>query len=175
MKPSSCLILLILLLTNCRNEEKEVTPVFSVKPETPSVILKEHQYFLKKLKEVISFEDSTGLAAKKLYEVMEYHFRVEEDYVLPPLGILPALAKSQIPEESEKIILLTVKFKNNEAVMLAEHQVITHYAGILVRAAEKEDHRKLMGFDVELEKHAALEEEILFPMVLVIGEYLRKQ
>lgn len=175
MKPSFYLILLILLLTNCRNEENEVTPVFSVKPETPSVILKEHHYFLKKLKEVTSFEDSTGLAAKKLYEVMEYHFREEEDYVLPPLGILPALAKDQIPEESEKIILLTEKFRNNEAVMLAEHQMISHYLKEMMRAAKKEDHRELLGFDAHLEKHAALEEEILFPMVLVIGEYLRKQ
>ena len=52
---------------------------------------------------------------------------------------------------------------------------LSHYADILMRAAKKENHPELHGFDLKLEKHAALEEEILFPMVLVIGEYLRKQ
>lgn len=175
MRPFSYLILIVLFLTNCTDKKDPVTPTFSVKPETPSVILEDHKYFLKKLEQVTSFEDSTGIVAKKLYEVMEYHFKEEKDNVLPPLGILPGLAKGHTPEEAEKIILLTEKFRKNETVMLAEHQMISHYADILMRAAEKEDHKELMGFDVELEKHAALEEEILFPMVLVIGEYLRKQ
>lgn len=175
MRPFSYLILIVLFLTNCTDKKDPVTPIFSVKPETPSVILADHKYFLNKLEQVTSFTDSTGMAAKKLYEVMEYHFKAEEEYVLPPLGILPGLAKGQFPKDAEKIILLTDKFRKNENIMLAEHQMISHYAKILMRAAKKEGHQELLGFDVELEKHAALEEEILFPMVLVMGEYLRKQ
>lgn len=175
MKPFSFLILILLFLTNCGKKEDAVPPSFSVKPEVPSVVLKDHQYLLKKLEQAMVYDDSTGLAAKELYKVMEYHFKEEEDYVLPPLGILPGLAKGQIPEEAGKIILLTEKFRKNETVMLAEHQMITHYADLMMRAAKKEDHPELEGFDVEIHKHAALEEEILFPAVLVIGDYLKQR
>lgn len=176
MKTFLTFFLIILLFTGCRDKEMEaIVPAYPEKPETPSVILEDHKYFLKRLEQVRFYEDSTGIAARKLYEVMEYHFKEEEDYVLPPLGILPGLAKGQTPEETENIILLTEKFRKYESVMLAEHQMISHYTKEMMHAAKKEGHPELLGFDAELEKHAALEEEILFPAVLLIGDYLKQR
>ena len=169
------LTLMALFLTGCRNKEDAVVLPVAIKPEVPSIILEDHHYFLDKLEQVTAYQDSTGYAARKLFEVMEYHFREEEEYVFPPLGILPLLAKGNFPEDSKEIILLTEKFRENSAVMLAEHQMITHLLGEMMLAAEKENHQELIGFDEELQKHAALEEELLFPMVLVIGEYLKQK
>ena len=164
-----------LFLTGCRNEEDVVVLPVAIKPEVPLVILEDHHYFLDKLEQVTSYQDSTGYTARELYEVMEYHFKEEEDYVLPPLGILPLLAKGELPENSKEIITLTEKFRENSDVMLAEHQMITHFLGEMMRAAERENHQELVGFDGELQKHAVLEEEILFPAVLLIGDYLKQK
>lgn len=175
MKSLLYIILMVLFLTGCRNKEDAVVLPVAIKPEVPLVILNDHYYFLDKLEQVTSYQDSTGYAARKLYEVMEYHFKEEEDYVLPPLGILPLLARGNFPEERKEIILLTEKFRKNSTIMLAEHQMITHFLGEMMRAAERENHQELIGFDEALKKHAALEEELLFPMVLVIGDYLKQK
>ncbi|MDR9457324.1 MAG: hemerythrin domain-containing protein [Salegentibacter sp.] len=173
MKSYLYIILSLLFLSSCRNEEETAIPRFSVKPEVPAQILKDHNYFLDRLKPITSYEDSTGIVAKELYEVMEFHFKEEEDYVLPPLGILPLLAKGELPEESAKIIQLTEKFRENRDAMLAEHQMIGHFLSEIMDAARRENHPELSGYDKALEKHAELEEEILFPAVLLIGDYLK--
>lgn len=132
-----------------------VLPV-AIKPEVPLVILKDHHYYLDKLEQVASYQDSTGYAAGELFEVMEYHFKEEKDYGLPPLGILPLLAKGELSENSKEIISLTEKFRENSDVMLAEHQMITHLLGQMMLAAERENHQELMGFDEELHQIAVL-------------------
>lgn len=175
MKPYFFTLLLVLIMTNCRNKENTTTPFFVATPDVPSVILQDHRSFLKKLEKATVYQDSTGVAARKLYEVMEYHFREEEEYVFPPLGILPGISRGQMPDNSEEIFRLTEKFRKNEAVMLAEHQVISHYLQKMIRAAEIEGHQEFADFHTELEKHAALEEQILFPTVLMIGDYLKQR
>ncbi|MFN4763196.1 hypothetical protein ACKGJN_08755 [Gillisia sp. Q332] len=53
--------------------------------------------------------------------------------------------------------------------------MITHFLDEMIRVAERENHQELLGFDKELQKHAVLEEEILFPAVLLIGDYLKQK
>jgi len=168
------IILLFIVLTGC-NKKEDPTVGFPVsgKIEIPLVILKDHQYFLEKLELATFYGDSTGFYARGLYEVMEFHFKEEEDYVLPLLGILPILAGGEFPENAGEIILLSEKSRKNSAVMLAEHQMITHFLGQMMLAAAREGHEELSGFDEALHKHSALEEEVLFPMVVVIGDYLK--
>jgi len=173
LRPYLYIILSLLFLSSCGNKEETKIPRFKVKPEVPAQILKDHNRFLERLKPITSYEDSTGIVARELYEVMEFHFKEEEDYVLPPLGILPSLAKGELPEESKKVIQLTEKFRKNRDVMLAEHQMIKHFLEEMMAVAAKENHPELSGYDEELEKHSELEEEILFPAVLVIGDYLK--
>ena len=173
LKPFLYAFLIALILTGCRNKEDAVVLTVTGKNETPSVILKDHHYFLNKLEPVTRYKDSTGYFAGELYKVMEYHFKEEEEYVLPPLGILPLMARGEFPVNANEIFLLTEKFRENSAVMLAEHQMITHFLAKMMRTAAMEDHKDLMGFEEEVQKHSALEEEVLFPMVFVIGDYLK--
>ena len=168
------ILFLSIVLSGCSKKKEQAAGLqVSGKIETPEVILKDHHYFLEKLEQATFYQDSTGYYARELYEVMEFHFKEEEDYVLPPLGVLPVLAGGGFPENAEEIIGLTERYRKNPAVMLAEHQMITHFLGQMMLAAAREGHEELFGFDEALHKHAALEEEVLFPMVLVIGDYLK--
>lgn len=173
MKLFFCMLLLILFFSQCRNKAKYTSLPFPGKPAVPLVLKEEHDQFLERIRKIASFQDSTGRVAKKLLELMDYHFKEEEDYILPPLGLLPALAKGQIPEQSEKVIQLTERFKSNSAKMIAEHQMIKAYLDEMMIAGAKEDHVETAGFDQALQKHAALEEEVFFPAAILIGEYLK--
>lgn len=61
----------------------------------------------------------------------------------------------------------------NREAMLAEHQMIGHFLSEMMAAVAREKHQELSGYLEELEKHAEMEEEILFPAVLLIGDYFK--
>lgn len=173
MKLFFYMLLFILVFSQCRDKAEYTSLPIPGKPAVPSVLKKEHDQFLEKMARIASFQDSTGRVAKKLYELMAYHFKEEEEYVLPPLGLLPVLAMGKIPEQSEKVIQLTERFRSNSAKMIAEHQMIKAYLDEMMHADAKENHPELAGFDRELQKHAASEEEVFFPTAILIGEYLK--
>ncbi|MFA6946364.1 MAG: hypothetical protein WC220_10740 [Pedobacter sp.] len=85
----------ILFLSHCRNKDGNFVPTFPGKPEVSASIKEEHQSLLKKIQIIAAAMDSTGLAAKKLYSLLQHHFGEEEDYVLPPLGLLSQLSNGK--------------------------------------------------------------------------------
>jgi hypothetical protein len=124
MKRFCRLLLLALFITQCRHKQNITTIQFPGKPEVPLSVKKEHEDLPDKIQKITLFRDSAGRAALKLNELMKYHFAEEEDYVLPPLGLLPLLASGKIPEQSKEILLLTEKLKSQMLHLSAEHQMI---------------------------------------------------
>ena len=173
MKYSICVTLFILSLQGCRQHEEDYITVFPGKPAVPSSILEEHAYLLGKIYPLTILQDSAGLAAVQLYELMQYHFKEEEEYILPPLGVLPALASGKVPEKRLEIMQLIQKFSSRLAVMSAEHQQIKAHMDELKRVAGHQMLPEILETEKRLHAHARLEEEILFPAVLLIGDYLK--
>ena len=173
MKPSGCILLLGLLLTQCRPREDHTVTQFAGKPEMPASIKKEHEYLLHEVGKIALLEDSTGKAAVKLMDLMQHHFQEEENYVLPPLGLLPSLADGKMPIQSKEIIGLTEKLKAQLNHMRAEHQLIKAYMDEVMQAAAGENHPDVFSVGKEISKHAATEEEVYFPAAILIGEFLK--
>lgn len=165
----------ILFLSTCKPKEETVEIIFNNKPEVPNSILKEHEHLLESMRKITLYPDSTGTAAIKLYELMLHHFREEEDYVLPPLGLLPFLTDGNIPENSKDVILLTEKLKSQLTHMNAEHQMIKAYIEELLLIAKKEQQVEILVLEKEIHKHAVTEEEVNFPAAILIGEYLKQK
>lgn len=156
----------------CRPEPR-ATIDFPGKPMVPAILLDEHERLLSTIDSLALLKDSTGASAVKLQEVMRHHFSEEEDYVLPALGLLPALATGNIPPGSEQILQLTEKLKEQYSHLLAEHQVITVFLEELLQIAKREGHTGLGAFQKALQAHAAAEQEIYFPAAMLIGEYMK--
>jgi len=163
----------VLFICQCRHKEENTITQFPGRPEVPSSIKKEHEYLLDKIHKITLFQDSTGLAAVKLNDLMQHHFKEEEDFVLPPLGLLPLLASGKLPEQSKEVILLTEKLKSQLSHLSVEHQLIKAYMDELMQAATNEKHPEIIEFEKELQKHANTEEEVFFPAAILIGEYLK--
>lgn len=173
MKHFSYILLLVLFISQCRPKEENTITQFSGKPEVPLSIKTEHQYLLDKIYKISLFQDSTGRVAIKLNDLMQHHFKEEEDYVFPPLGLLPLLSTGKLPEQSKEVIVFTEKLKSQLSHMSAEHQLIKAFMDELILAAAKENHPEIIEFEKEIHKHANAEEEILFPTAILIGEYLK--
>lgn len=173
MKFPYYLLFLFLSAVHCKPKPENIVFEFPGKPEVPASIMKEHKQLLDQVQSFTLFQDSTGQVAKKLQELMRHHFQEEENYVLPPLGLLPTLANGELPEETGEIMLLTEKFKSQFDHTSAEHQLIKAFVDEMVQAARTEGHSEVLAFEIEIGKHAAIEDEILFPTTLLIGEYLK--
>jgi len=173
MKHFCYILLLVLFISECRPKEEKNITQFPGKPEVPSSIKKEHEFLLEEIHKMTLFKDSTGHTAVKLNDLMQHHFKEEEDFVLPPLGLLPLLVDGKLPEQSKEVILLTEKLKSQLSHMSAEHHLIKAFVDELMQAANDENLPEITDFAKELQKHATTEEEVFFPTAILIGEYLK--
>ena len=166
-------ILLLVFISQCKPKEDITITQFPGKPEVPSSIKKTHATLLEQIHKMTLYKDSSGRVAIKLEGMMEHHFKEEEDFILPPLGLLPLLANDQIPEQSKEIIHLSEKVKSQLNHMSAEHQLIKAYLEELKQASNIENLPEIIEFENEVFKHATSEEEVFFPASILIGEYLK--
>lgn len=165
--------LLVLFISQCRHKEENPVIQFPGKPGVPSSIKKEHENLLEQIHRITLFRDSAGLVARKLNDLMQHHFKEEEDLALPPLGVLSLLASGEIPEQSHDIIVWTEKLKSQLTHLSVEHQLIKAYMDELRQADTNGSHPEIIAFEKEVHKHANIEEEVFFPAAILIGEYLK--
>jgi len=101
------------------------------------------------------------------------HFVKEEEFALPPLGLLPLLTEGKVTSEMKGVLIMTDKLKTGLSLMLAEHKAIVAALTILANAAEEEKMPEYARFAERLKLHAQTEEEVLYPAAILVGEYLK--
>jgi hypothetical protein len=139
----------------------------------PKTMEKEHEQLHEELKKVTASGGKTGKTAKALANVLHPHFVKEEDFALPPLGLLPPLSKGRVTPEMKDILLMTDKLTVELNQMLKEHEEIVQALEKLIAEARKERKVECLLFADRLTQHAKTEEEIYYPASILIGRYLR--
>ena len=114
-----------------------------------------------------------GEAAKEVAKRLHPHFVREEEFALPPLGLLAALAKGTVVPGMADVLGLTDRLEAELPVMLAEHKDIVAALGNLVAAAKAESKPKHARFAEKLMLHAQTEEQVLYPSALLVGRYVK--
>ena len=114
-----------------------------------------------------------GDAAKAVAQLLHPHFVKEEEYALPPLGLLPLLAAGQVTPEMRNVLTMTDRLREELPHMLQEHQAIVAALKMLADIAEQEQQREYAHFAEKLVLHAQTEEDVLYPTAILIGEYLK--
>jgi len=139
----------------------------------PKTMEKEHEELHAGLRIATTAGGATGKTAKRLTGVLHPHFVKEEDFALPPLGLLPLLSKGKVTSDMKDILLMTDKLKTDLKQMLNEHEEILSTLKKLVVEARKEGKLEYVQFADRLTMHAQAEEEIYYPTAILIGEYLK--
>lgn len=143
--------------------------------EIPKSIKLEHEELHKCLEEATMESGSVGDAAKAVQEVLQPHFLKEEEFALPPLGLLSKLSNGQITPEMKVAIAMTDRLRAELNQMLSEHKEIVARLKTLTEAALKENKLDYVQFAEKLSLHAQTEEEVLYPAAILVGEYLKLQ
>jgi len=139
----------------------------------PQSLKEEHQELHAELLRATQESGKIGDAAKAVAELLHPHFVKEEEYALPPLGLLPLLAEGKVTPEMRKISALTDVLKTGLKQMLEEHKAIVAALNTFSEVAKKENKEEYIHFAKKLILHAQTEEEVLYPAAILIGEYLK--
>ncbi|HEY0670221.1 MAG TPA: hypothetical protein VGD22_18715 [Sphingobacteriaceae bacterium] len=139
----------------------------------PSPLKIEHEKLHDKLREATMLSGKTGEAAKAVAQLMHPHFLKEEEFALPPLGLLRLLSEGKFSEDMKEVLPMTDKLKIELPQMLIEHQKIITALTTLIQHATAENYPDVVAFANELMMHAQTEEEVSYPTAILIGEYIK--
>jgi hypothetical protein len=141
--------------------------------ELPHVLQHEHQELRDEMVKATKLGGETGAAAKEVVKVLFPHVMLEEEFAIPPLAILQRLAEGEITPDMARVIPQSELLKAQLPRMLDEHKMIVVALQKLHQAAMREQHGGYAQFAQKLIQHAQMEEEILYPASIVVGEYLK--
>ena len=139
----------------------------------PESLKAEHEELHSELVKATAAGGRVGEAAKEVASLLHPHFVKEEEYAIPPLGLLPLLAEGKITPDMTKALTMTDKLKAEFPEMLKEHKAIVGALERLASAARAENKPEYVHFAEKLKLHAQTEEEVLYPASILIGEYLK--
>jgi len=141
--------------------------------KTPRSLKLEHEELHAQLARATKAGGATGEAAKTVAKALHPHFLKEEEYALPPLGLLPILAEGKSLPEIDVAVEMTDRLKADLNHMLLEHKEIVAALKALTEAAKLEGKDEFVHFAEKLTLHAQTEEEVLYPASILVGQYLK--
>ena len=110
------------------------------KSELPSVLQAEHQELHEEMLKATKLGGETGAAAKEVVKVLFPHVLLEEEFGIPPLTVLPRLARGEVSPDMARVIAQSELLKVELPRMLDEHKLIVVALQKFLAAAAKEQH-----------------------------------
>lgn len=143
--------------------------------QVPKSLKHEHEELHVELVEATMETGAVGEAARAVSKALYPHFMKEEEYALPPLGIL-CMLKGELPVSDVKNVLVMIaRLKAELSNLHEEHKTIVTGLRHLSDAARQENKQDYAQLAHKFVLHAQMEEEVLYPAVIMIGEYLKNQ
>ena len=139
----------------------------------PKSLKLEHDELHAELAMVIKVGGKIGDSAKAVAEILHPHFVKEEEYAMPPLGLLSALAEGEVTAEMKNVLPMTDRLQAELPEMLKEHKTIISALISLMDVAMEENKMEYVRFADKLMLHAQNEEEVLYPASMLVGKYLK--
>jgi len=142
-------------------------------PKIPKAVVAEHQTLHAELVRLTLLRGKVGEAARTVATLLHPHFIKEEEFALPPLGLLIEVAEGRVKPEMKDVLPMIDKLRAELPRMLEEHKLVVGALRRLARAAKQEKKPGAARFAEALEVHALGEEQILYPAALLVGECVR--
>jgi len=132
-----------------------------------------HEETLAELTAIGKRRTHTGQIARQAISAVKRHFQREEEYILPPLTLAPAIALGRVTTDMKWAIAMADRIKADRETIFVEHTVITEWMNELAAAAERAHEADVIAFARGAVADSLNDTEVNEPMAIVIGEYLR--
>ena len=140
--------------------------------DAPGSSKSEHEDLREMLRRAEKAGGRTGAAAVEVMKVLFPHMFLEERYAVPPLKLLPLLARGELTPDMKAILPRVDRLKAEMPRMLADHRLIVLALRDLLRAATEENHPEYVQVASKIIAHAQHEEDVLYPAAILVGEYV---
>jgi hypothetical protein len=141
--------------------------------KAPPSLRREHEELHADLAHAGKMPGLLGETAREVARIMHPHFLREDEYAMPPLSLLPRLARGQVTPDMAEVLPLVARLKEEMPLMIEEHRAIMGAVRAFALAAESDGDEKCIRLAAELTVHAQLEEEVLYPTALLVGDYVK--
>ncbi|OHB76704.1 MAG: hypothetical protein A2Z34_05490 [Planctomycetes bacterium RBG_16_59_8] len=141
--------------------------------DIPSALQREHADLYVRLVAATQEPGAVGEAAKPLAALLHSHFEKEEAVALPPLKSLWAITAGKEVADSEKIIAMSAKLREELPSLIEEHRAITRALKGLLSAAVQDRKAETISFVDAMFHHVKTEEQVLYPASILVGDYLK--
>ena len=141
--------------------------------KAPPSVRREHEELHADLARAGQMPGLLGETAREVARIMHPHFLREDEYAIPPLSLLPRLARGQVTPDMAEVLPLVARLKEEMPLMIEEHRAILGAVRAFAIAAESDGDEKCIRLAAELTVHAQLEEEVLYPAAVLVGEIVK--
>lgn len=141
----------------------------------PDALRRGHDEARAELVRATSETGRIGKAAGRVASLCLPHFEREEETVFPVFGLLRELSAGEVRAEMAEVVPLVSAFNAWHRGLTNQHQAIASAIQDLLAAAHYEDHREYAEFAYSLRAHEKLEDEVIYPTVLLIGKYVQER
>lgn len=139
----------------------------------PQSLQNEHAEDLEKLDMIAKRPGKVGEIATKAIALFKRHEATEKEYIMPALTLLPILADGKVTPDMAWAVAMTDRVRANRELIFQQHTEMTDILSQLVEAADAAHDEDAKEFAESAAGDALNDVEILEPMVLVLGDYLK--
>lgn len=141
--------------------------------KVPEALRVEHEELHERLAKATEENGKLGEAAREVAKLLHPHIAKEEAYALPPLGLLHLLAAGRVSVDMGDVLSMTDRLKSELPQLLAEHSQIVAALRAFGKAAREQGKPQCADLSEKLILHAQAEEDVFYPVAILIGEYVR--
>ena len=141
----------------------------------PPSLSQEHSELHAALSAATKLPGAVGEAARAVAQLLYPHFVKEEEFALPPLGLLLQLAGGRLTEDMLPVAKMTDRLKGELPAMLAEHRDIIAALKELEKAGLAGRDEGAVRLARKIISHTQAEEEMMYPAAILVGEYVKSK
>lgn len=139
----------------------------------PQSLAFEHQETLDRLNVLAKRPGQVGVAARKALVLFRQHAAREQEYILPPLTLLPDIADGKATPDMAWALAMCDRVKADREAIFREHTDVIDVMNELMAAGTRAHDADAVEFAKSAAGDALNDLEILEPTVVMIGDYLR--
>ncbi len=139
----------------------------------PMSLVQEHAEINTALNAAANLPGETGAAARRVLRLVAPHMKDEQREVFPLLYVLPMLGEHGVEPWMADLVPVANGLRDHINHMRAAHDPIRSALDELNIVAWREGHEEYAFLALHVRQHIQVEEEILYPAALVVGDFLR--
>ena len=141
---------------------------------TPALKAK-HEELMEEISAASKLDGPVGSAAREVEWLLRPHLRNEEELAVPALEALRAVVRRARPKELRVMAEMTDRLQHEMSDIAAQHAVIVLALEGLAAAAELAGDQSHLKLARKLDDYMKLEETVIYPATVLVGDIVREQ